>query len=515
MSSCFKSVTVCLLGLLLSGVGLAGGDSRATAEVYDVVLAGGRVIDPETGLDAIRHVGIRAGQIAEVSDTVLQGKDVVDVKGLVVAPGFIDLHSHGAFSLSNQHYQLHDGVTTALELEAGTINIVGAADRVKQRALINYGASAGYLDARLLTLDGLIRPGIEGERKGDFVGLKGFISALKYKVTGENRATIDQASGTEIDSVIDVVDQERQKGALGIGLLLDYMSAGVNQQEVKRIFEYAAQHHQVVFVHQRRSMVMGDPSGLHELIDLAETTGTSVHLCHITSAAINNIDTFLRIISEAQGRGVDITTEAYPYTAGSTSLNAQVFQRDWQAAFGIDYEDIEYPKTGERLTKERFEQLQREDPEAIIVHHYKKEEWIKPAITSPLVIIASDAMLRKGIDDPVHPRSSGTFSRVLGHYVRELGVLSLQDAIKKMTLMPAQRMESMSSAFKHKGRLQPEMDADITVFDPVLIEDQATYQNTNQHSKGIHHVLVNGQFALRDSHIVNGKASGQWIQSGQ
>lgn len=509
-----KALFLLIVTLLCTGVMHTRAAASEDSTSLELVLAGGRVIDPESGLDAIRNVGVKDGIITVISSEPLSGEMVIDVEGLVVAPGFIDLHSHGAFSLANQRYQIHDGVTTSLDLEAGRFRIDSEVKRLDGQALINYGASAGYLNARLLVLDGLVKGSMSGEPGGDFEGFRGILSLVRHKMGGELRATVDKATDSEIEQILELIREEWRSGAMGVGLLLDYMSDGVSTTEVDRLFQVAAQNHQVVFVHQRRSETPGDPSGLFELIEIAEKHGTSMHLCHITSAAINNVDGFLSIIEAARSRGVDITTEAYPYTAGSTIITAQAFQKDWKSAFGIDYEDIEYPATGERLTESSFERLQAEKPNAHIIHHYKKEEWIRLAIASPQVMIASDASYIGSTNVNVHPRSAGSFSRILGHYVREESLLSLPEAVRKMTLMPAQRMESMSEVFRRKGRIQEGMDADIVVFDPENIIDKATYSDSRQYSEGVRYVLVGGKVALEDSSILKGKAYGRWLYAG-
>ncbi|MXX28780.1 MAG: amidohydrolase family protein [Gammaproteobacteria bacterium] len=488
------------------------GSAMPLAQPYDLAILNGRVVDPETGLDAVKNVGIANGRIEVVTDGAIHGAKVIDATGLVVAPGFIDLHSHGALSEANQAFQLRDGVTTTLELEAGVRELPEVARGAAR--LINFGASAGYLNARMETLDGLTSRHLSDTEGSSFIGLHGFWSLVKYQLGISLRVTEGAATDEEIDGIHEILEQEIARGALGVGFLLDYMSDGIAPREVERLFDWAGARDQVIFVHMRRMPVAGDPSALRRLLTLAERSGAGLHVCHITSAATRNIAGFLKRIRDARDRGVDVTTETYPYWAGSTFIAAQVFDRDWQQTFGTSYQDIEYPETGERLTKARFGQLRSKRPDAVVIHHYNQERWVTPAVVAPGVIIASDAMHKAAPDDAVHPRSAGTFSRVIGRYVREDGLLSLMEALGKMTLLPARRMEPLADAFERKGRIQVGMDADLTLFDLGKIIDQATYNSPNRPSTGVEYVVVNGRVALNRGQL-SVERQGRWLKGNE
>ncbi|MEH6558883.1 MAG: amidohydrolase family protein [Oceanicoccus sp.] len=477
---------------------------------FDLMLKGGRVIDPETGLDSVRDVAIVDGRIAALGADLGPSKETIDVTGLIVAPGFIDLHSHGAFSQANHQYALYDGVTTVLELEAGAHPVSDAREPISDKAILNFGSSTGYLNARMLIKDGIIRPHFKVTGLSSF---KGLWSAIRYQLGYDSQATHGQASDQEITAILQLLEEDLADGAIGIGFLLDYMSEGVSANEVKRLFEFAAKRNQVIFVHLRRPEIQGDPLGLIEIIQAAEQSGASVHIHHLVSLATKASEKFLALLRAAQTRGVDITTEIYPYQAGSTSIGANVFGRDWQKSFGITYSDIEYPVTGQRLTEARFNELRESDPSAVIIHHYRKEEWIKRVLTEDGVMVASDAMLMKDLSSRVHPRSVGTFSRVLGRYVRDQGVLTIPLAIRKMTLLPAKRLEDMVPAMKRKGRIQEGADADIIVFKADTITDLGTYKEPNQFSVGMKHVLIGGQLALRDGKQVENVTNGRLVSS--
>ncbi|MEQ9520281.1 MAG: amidohydrolase family protein [Parvibaculum sp.] len=468
---------------------------------YDLIIKNGRVIDTETGLDRITDVAISNGRIEAIGDNLTDAPQLIDASGLVVAPGFIDLHSHAVFSDAGQFFHLSDGVTSALELEAGAHPVGDPLSRFPNGSFINYGSAAGYLNARLAVKDGIYRA-----HSGD----KGLALANVFGVYGATRAALgyplhamfEESSDADIDATLLAIKQDLDDGAIGIALLADYMSEGLSTHELRRIFEFAADNKQIIITHMRRPARRGDPAGLNEMLQMAEETGAALHICHINSNALNAIDTFLGMIRDARSKGVDVSTEAYPYTASSTLIGANAFSRDWRRMYGTDYSDIEDPETGQRLTEQSFNELRTSEPNHAIIQHVSKPEWLNPAIAEPDVIIASDAMPKPTMDFRVHPRGIGTFSRVVGPMVRE-GVLTLNDAIAKMTLLPAQRLERMAPSFAHKGRLQPGMDADITIFDATTVTDRATYADPNQTSEGIIHVIIAGQIALTDSKVVD------------
>jgi N-acyl-D-aspartate/D-glutamate deacylase len=211
------------------------------------------------------------------------------------------------------------------------------------------------------------------------------------------------------------------------------------------------------------------------------------------------------MVKGAQQHGLDVTTECYPYTAGSTALQSAIFDSGWQENMGITYKDVQWAVTGERLTAESFAKYRKEG--GIVVIHSIPEEAARTAVSDPIVMIASDGMPITG--PKVHPRGQATFSRVLGHYVRDEKVLDLMTALRKMTLMPAQRLEKRAPAFKDKGRIRIGADADITIFDPARVIDKATFDEPLQYSEGIPFVLVNGVVVARDGQLVEGVRPGR------
>jgi hypothetical protein len=229
-------------------------------------------------------------------------------------------------------------------------------------------------------------------------------------------------------------------------------------------------------------------AGIEEVIAAAATTGAPLHVVHITSMGLAATPQLIAAVAGAQKQGLDVTTECYPYTAGSTSLESAVFDPGWQERQGISYHDIQWTATGERLTADTFEKYRKVGGTVVIFSI--PENMVRAALGNPMVMIASDGMPITGAK--VHPRGQATFSRVLGHYVREEETLDLMTALRKMTLMPAQRLEKRAPVFVNKGRIRVGADADITVFDADRVIDKATFEEPLQYSDGIQFVLVNG-----------------------
>lgn len=475
---------------------------------YTLVINNGRVMDPETGLDAIRHLGLVDDRIVEISDTPLSGTQEIDASGLVVAPGFIDLHTHSPTRLG-QHYQLFDGITTALELEVGAFPVADYAGQISEQPLINFGSSAAYLNMRMLHKNGIAVADATATPWPE--GTLGWFTVWEM-IIGDFQSALaptfnETANSEELIALRKLLESGLDGGALGIGLPLDYFSEAVEAAELEMIFSVAAQRGAPIFVHIRRG-INGDPSGLREVIDLAESTGASVHVCHISHNAMRNIELFLQQIRSAQLRGIDITTEVLPYDAGSTAISAAVFGRDWRTIFNIDYEDVEWAATGERLTQATFNDYRENQPGGAVIHHYLDEAWTRRAIEEPGVIIVSDLITMNSRDEHVPPHN-GAFTKVLGRYVREKGAINLMTAIEKMTLLPARRLQDYSPGFARKGRIQEGMDADITVFDPQRIEDQATYRDPYREALGLEAIIVNGTPVVLDGLLLDGVYPGR------
>jgi N-acyl-D-aspartate/D-glutamate deacylase len=477
----FRTAIVAVAGLLLSAVALVIFLPPAVSseeQSLDMVIAGGRVLDPESGLDAVRNIGIRGGKIVQISDKALQGKETIDARGLVVAPGFIDLHEHGQ-EPRNYQFQSRDGVTTSLELEGGTVDVANWYAQREGKALINYGVSIGHIPVRAVVMAHL-RPDSPDTS---------FDS--KEAQEADHRA----ASPEELAKMEELMETGFRQGALAEGMGINY-TPGATRWEIVEMFRVAAKYNASVHVHLRFAGQLEPESGLsalEEVIAAGAASGAPVHVVHITSVGLNDTPHLITVIAGAQKHGLDVTTECYPYTAASTALQSALFDPGWQQRMGIEYKDLQWADTGERLTAATFEKYRKQG--GIVVIHAIPEAAARAAVANPMVMIASDGMPITG--PKIHPRGQGTYSRVLGYYVREQNALDLMTAIRKITLMPAQRLEKRAPVFRDKGRIRVSGDADITVFDPTKIIDKATFDEPLQYSDGIALVLVNGVPVVR------------------
>ncbi len=468
-------------------------------ESFDVVLKSGRVIDPETNLDSVRDIGIRGDTIARISTEPLAGSRTIDARGLVVAPGFIDLHQHGQ---SQDAYRLMalDGITTALELEVGVPDIGRFIEAHRGRSLIHFGASASHLASRVLAWDAPLPVSTFGPAGGI--------------VPQSGPATNEAASPERLDRILATLRSQIEAGALGVGIGLEY-APGTTRRELIEVFRLAASLGRPVFVHVRNSGRIEPGSGVEavtEVIGAAAISGAALHIVHVNSSCMTDSLECLSMIAGARARGLDVTTEAYPYTVAMTMINSAYFNPGWREKRGLDYGDLEIPESGERLTSERFEALHAApDPRPILIH-VNPGELVDAITANPLVAIASDGSL-------THPRGAGTHSRVLARYVRGQKTITLSDAIRKMSLMPAQRLEKATPVAKRLGRLQQGARADIVVFDLQAIQDRASFRAPTEASEGVRYLLVAGTLVVDDGRIVEDVAPGQVlvrsIDSGQ
>jgi N-acyl-D-aspartate/D-glutamate deacylase len=436
------------------------------AQTYDLVLEGGRILDPETGLDATRNVGVMNGKIARISPEKLLGRRVLRVNGLVVAPGFIDLHQHGQDNDSGR-VKAFDGVTTALEMEIGVSDVASFLKRKAGHAFINYGTSASHVAARARAFGTPIAD-------TEIIPLAGL-------------ATNQPATSAQIQMMQDRLRSELNAGALGIGMGIQY-TPGATRSEVIQIFRLAAERRVPVFTHVRSTGRLEPGSSVEsisEVIGAAAISGASLHIVHVNSSCLKDALECLAMIAGARAHGLDVTAEAYPYTAGMTYINSALFNPGWQEKLGIGYDGLVLPETGERLTRERFDALHSSAAPQLVLIYSNTDEIVDAVIAEPLVMIASDGA-------PGHPRNAGTYARILARYVRDRGSVTLMDAIRKMSLMPAQRMERATPAARRKGRLQEGADADMVVFDPRTVVDRATYKAPMENSAGMQYVIVGG-----------------------
>lgn len=498
--SCIKQF-VSSLGLLglISGAAVSPVSAQTPGNVYDMVILNGRVVDPETGLDAVRNVGVSEDKISIVTEEAISGEVMIDASGRVVAPGFIDLHAHGQ-RIPAGRMQAKDGVTTALELEVGVLPVGAFYEAVaKEGRPINYGTAASWAHARVAEF-----VGEEPEAEVDwFTGHFG---------SSEWQESI--ADEKQTDAIMSRVQAGLDEGGLGVGVALGY-APGSGRKEYHALNELAAKNEVPSFTHARFLSVTEPESsfeGYQEMVAVAVATGAHMHICHLNSISMRDIGSIAPLVKSAQESGAKITVEAYPYGAGSTSIGAAMFKEPgWQERLG-GIKKSDFTVDGKALTDAEFDRLQKEAPNTGVVLHMihpdkypSDQRALDMSILYPGGAIASDGggwsdaggLIESSVwplpeDANSHPRSAGTFSKFLRVYVREDKSLSLLEAINKTSTIPAKILEQSVPQMRQKGRIQTGADADIVIFDLETVSDRATYEKPAQVSVGFDYVIVGG-----------------------
>ena len=497
--------------LLLGGVaaGLSACSVVKTPErgaEHALVIRGGRVVDPAQRLDALADVAIQDARVVAVGPG-LRGRVVLDATGCVVAPGFVDLHSHAQSVLGNW-LQAFDGVTTALELEAGASPIAAAYSQTASTGRpLNYGYSASWALARIEVLTG----------RGDD-GTARSVLARMGDPTWQREAT-----SAEEDRIIALLETELAAGALGIGVLLGY-APGTGTGEYLRVARLAATRRVPTYTHSRALVGGGArpdrPDGAEDLVRAAGETGAHMHYCHVNSTSGRGIDRVLALVDRVRREGARVTTEAYPYGAGMTGIGAAFLAPERLGEAGLRPTDIVHLPRNERVRDaEHLRQLRAADPSRLCIIHFLDET--KPADVKVMraslihadTIVASDAIVLSsvGVAGPpvwplppgviTHPRSAGTFGRAYRHLVGE-GALSLAEFIRRASVLPARVLELATGGAARKGTLAVGADADVVMFDPAAFRDRATYEASTQPSAGVRHLLVAGTPVIRDGALV-------------
>lgn len=448
---------------------------------YDLVIRGGRVMDPESGRDEIANVGIVGDSIAVITTSPIEGARAIDATGLIVAPGFIDILS----SISPEHKahvdKAADGVTTTFGMHGGPLDVQGYVARQEAaRPVVNYAAT------------------------------------VDHRAVREAAGAMDlyaPATPEQIPAMKELARRAIREGAVGVGFGLNY-SPGASYEETFALFQVAAEEGVPVHLHARyKGNVFPHTMSLSamEVIAMAAATGAQAQLVHLISSTVGSAPLSIALVEGAAAHGVDVGFDFHTWTRNQTSLQSALYDPGWQAAFGgADYSDVYVAATQERLTKERFDELRAQPGSLDVQAEFIPESEIVMGIKSPLGIISSDG---GGLENGTgHPRSVGTFARFLGRYVRDQQVVGWMEGLAKLTVLPARRLEKAVPAMKRKGRLQEGMDADITIFDPATVQERATYQNPDQRSAGIPYVIVNGTLVIDEGKEVPDVAPGRWMR---
>jgi dihydroorotase len=471
------SPSILAAGLLLVALGCANTDAQDT---YDIAILGGRIMDPESGRDEVANLGILGDSIAIITSAPLEGRRTIDASGLIVAPGFIDILSSIRPERKAHEDKAADGVTTAMGMHGGPLDSEGYVERQKRVGpIVNFAATVSH---------DLIRAAV------------GVTDRYAH------------VPPSQIPAMKAVAREAIRAGAVGIGFGLNY-SPGASYEETFAMFEVAAEEEVPAHLHARykgNDFPLTMSLATMEVIAMAAATGAQVQLVHLISSTVGSAPLSIALIEGANARGVDVGFDFHVWTRNQTTLQSALYDEGWQLRFGgADYSDIYVAETQEQLTKERFHELRGEPRSISVQTEFIPEEEIALGLKSPLGIVSSDG--GGLVSGTGHPRSLGTFARFLGRYVRDQGILDWMDGIRRITLLPAQRLEKAVPLMRKKGRLQVGMDADVTIFDPDAIQERATYLEPDARSAGIPFVIVNGVLVIDGADPVAGAAPGRWL----
>ena len=477
--------------------------STAGAQSFDLVIKNGRVMDPETGHDAVANVGINNGFITRITKAEIAGKRTIDATGHVVAPGFIDYHAHGQDPFAFRLYA-RDGVTTPMDLEAGQFPMDAFYKYWEGKALLNYGATVSHVGARLAVLD--------GQDSGGRILYEG--AAARAMNDGQQWKTklydpLDEAA------IMAAVEKELKKGGLGIAYPVGYYTR-VGSPEMMAVTSLAAKYKLPITTHVRYLSQI-PPSGymgLTEMLTIARTNNVPMLVHHVQSNCLAQTAKCLDLIDAARAQGQKIVGEFYPWNYAGTYVDADYNAPGFEERMGIKASDYKIAETGKPLTNEEFDRLRKEAPTTQLLMYTIKDQYIMEAFKRPGTIVGCDAMpyivdggLKGDWDTPFgkgsgHARGAGTHAKIL-RMVRETNAIPLMDAISKMTLLPAQFLEDHAPQMKKRGRVQEGAVADITVFDPKTVTENSGPEvgKNSLPSTGIPYVIVNGTVVVDNSEV--------------
>lgn len=474
------------------------------AQDHDLVILNGRVMDPETKLDAVRNVGIRDGKIAAITEDAIAGRDSVDATGHVVTAGFIDTHTHSSDKYVIKMAMM-DGVTTGLDYELGAVNVGAWYEREKGQWPINYGQCVAHEMVRMVVHDGVEIP----DPVDAFDAFK--LRAQSAKDDGVEGWSVSVSSLEQINQITEILDENLRQGALCVGTTPGYAATGISTYELFEVQRAAARYGRPIGSHTRFHGSTKPPT--EATLGFAEIFTNAVLLKAPLLYSHNNEYGWWEIeekLAMARGMGLNMWSEYYPYEAASTSIGAAPLRPEAiEGGMGLKYEDILYDPTQDKfLGKEEYLQVAEDDPgRTVVAFNPARKDWLPLWLKVPHMAVGSDGMWQnEGLgwdDDPAkfagHPRTSGSHTIVL-RLARENDV-PLMFTLAQLSYWPALHLgDTGLDSMKVRGRMQEGMVADIVVFDPEAVREGSSYKRGENGLPpiGLPHVIVGGQFVKRD-----------------
>ena len=455
----------------------------------DYVIKNAQIYCPEQNNYFYDDLGIKNGKIERIDGTIFNGKTVIDAEGLTLIPGFIDIHMHedpiDVNNPNNRFYSaecmLKMGVTTEV---GGNCGFSPLDIESYFKYIDKYGSPTNTV---LYSGYNTLRSIIESDTK----------SKSAYKVGDVYR----NISEYEINKIIPIIRKHMNDGAIGLSYGLEY-APGISTDEVIKTVNILKDYDNSIFASHYRYDADKALEAVKENILIAKETKIPYQFSHIGSCcAFGNMEEALLMLDDAINKGIDISIDCYPYDAFSTLIGSTVFDEGCFEKWGTSYDSV-MPTEGkyknQLCTEESFNYIRENEPNTRVVCFVMRESDVNIAYNNPHVMVGSDGKL---VNFQGHPRGAGTFPRVLGKLVRENKILTFEDAINKMTLMPANRL-----GFSAKGRIKEGCDADITIINRDTIIDNATYMEPALAPTGIEYVFVNGILSVKKGNIESFKS---------
>jgi cytosine/adenosine deaminase-related metal-dependent hydrolase len=484
----------------------------ALAVEYDIVILNGRVMDPETNFDGVRNVGVVGNRIYNITKEKITGKRTIDAKGHVVAPGFINTHTH-SFAPFDQKMVAHDGVTTIMDTESGSSSPRMFYEKYKGNSLLNYGVGVGHEEIRRVVMDGL-------RLKDTFDPTDILLSRGKAQQDGHASWALDMADKLEHVQIMTMFEQGMRDGAVAVTSTVGYMGYGVPTTEILELQKIAKKYNRFYGSHTRfgptESLPLNYSLGVREIIANAVAIDGAVILSHIQN---QNWQEIYELTRRLQEKGMTIFAEMYPATTGNPNIATPQLLPDKIKMNNIDpVKHIFNPDTGKLFkSAEEFFKMQKESPEKAIFLTVRDEKWMKQWPHMKNIAIANDSVAYRDKDGnllPIdahyskyggHPRNAGT-SGIMLRETREQGI-PLMDMVYNLSYVPAKYFSIVGlKAMQERGRMQEGKIADITIFNPDTVRETSSMKEGKRgsYTKGIPYVMVSGQLVI-DKGVANTK----------